>query len=446
MRTFKIIITTAILLALAILALMAIKGFIPSAEPVLDEHYHEDEHLDDVDDIYSQQLKQFEGIVKVLGISIYGEGTHRLEKDEKLELILESEKVNLPDFEGKEVKVRGFVRDTVEGGQKIMDVAYIEMVAEAGVKLFNEVGYEFSFSYPSDWEVKKEADKVTFLQKNGEASETIIVIYQYEDVKGTLETWLKDRDQNLFYEETQVKIGSSTGVRRTVKNGDQEIVKTYAKEGNNAYELRLVSQDEVVRNQYFSIVDFFKTSFIAESQVENDEELTLDEAELAEESEALETSEETAEEADSETVTEDEIIEEEEATNESEEDENNTESAQSFSNLTPLTQADVDRVIEKGFSPFQGRTLGFEYPKLWYFSYLGDGKYGLTDETTFKDNGEEVTEDTSRVLLVMGTLNVSCTEKSTKEIDGTTYTVCARETGLSQIIERMSGSITKPSL
>src|SRR5690606_8935340 len=268
MRTFKIIITTAVLLIIAFLTLQGIKGFIPQSGPQLDEHYHEDESLEGTDDIYSQQLKQYEGVVKLLGISIYGEGTYRLEKDDKLVLILESDKINLPDFEGKEVKVRGFIRDTVEGGQKIMEVAYIEPIAEAGVKLFNEVGYEFSFSYPADWEVKKEVDKVTFTQKKGETNETILVVYQFEDVKGTLEAWLKDRDQNLFYEETQVKVGKTAGVRRTVKNGDQEIVKTYTKEGNNAYELRLVSQDEVIRNQYFSIVDFFKTSFEVESSEE----------------------------------------------------------------------------------------------------------------------------------------------------------------------------------
>src|SRR5690606_28555204 len=146
MRTFKIIITTAVLLIIAFLTLQGIKGFIPQSGPQLDEHYHEDESLEGTDDIYSQQLKQYEGVVKLLGISIYGEGTHRLEKDDKLVLILESDKINLPDFEGKEVKVRGFIRDTVEGGQKIMEVAYIEPIAEAGVKLFNEVGYEFSFS------------------------------------------------------------------------------------------------------------------------------------------------------------------------------------------------------------------------------------------------------------------------------------------------------------
>lgn len=439
MRTFKIFVTSVLLLAIATGALYVIKGFIPGG-PGLGEDYNSDDKYV-VDDIYSQQLKQFDGTVKVLGISIYQEGTHRLEKEEKLVLILESEKVNLLDFEGKEVKVRGFVRDTIEGGQKIMDVAFIEPIAEAGVKYFNEVGYEFGFSYPADWEVKKETDKVTFSQKNGEESETLMIVYQFENVKETLEAWLKNRDQNLFYEEAQVKVGQTTGVRRTVKNGDQEIIKTYIKEGKNTYEIRLVSQKEVIRNQYFSIVDFFKTSFSSEMSPVEEEEV---ESENSEEK-APENDPEENETTPEETINDSSPEEDEPANNDEENTEESTEeSTQSFSSLAPLSDSEIQKVVEKGFSPFQGRTLGFEYPKLWYFSYLGDGKYGFTDEATYKSSGEEITEENSRVLIVIGNLSVSCTGKSEKTIDSTTYTVCSREPGLSQIIERMGQSITKP--
>ncbi|MGE3278735.1 MAG: hypothetical protein AB7J40_02960 [Candidatus Altimarinota bacterium] len=441
MRTFKILVTTIVLLAIAGVALVAIKQFIPSTEPELGETYHEDEHLE-IDDVYSKQLKQYEGTVKILGLSIYQEGTHRLEKDDKLVLILGSEKVNLLDFEGKEVKVRGFVRDTVEGGQKIMEVAYLEPIAEAGVKYFNEVGYEFGFSYPSDWEIKKEADKVTFTRKKEEENETLLIVYQYENVKETLETWLKNRDQNLFYEEAQVKVGQSTGVRRTVKNGDQVIIKTYVKEGNNAYEVRLVSQDEVIRNQYFSIVDFFKTSFTVEQQPEAEAETSVEEEEEAPQPDGEEETPE-EEEAPAEEDLEKESIPEQEPSSEQPSEEGE-ESGQSFSNLEPLSQSDIDKVLEKGFSPFQGRTLGFDYPKLWYFTYLGDGKYGFTDDATYKANSEEITEETSRVLIVVGNLSVSCTDTATKTIDDTTYSVCAREPGLGGIIDHMGQSISKP--
>jgi hypothetical protein len=228
-------------------------------------------------------------------------------------------------------------------------------------------------------------------------------------------------------------------------------VKTYLKEGNNAYEIRLVSQKEVIRNQYFSIVDFFKTSF-SSTALSDSEEVTEDEEEVAPETEEEEVVEEekNEDEEEVEVPAEEDTSSDEDETPEVEKNDEtdapvvSAESTQSFSTLEPLSASEIQNVIDKGFSPFQGRTLGFEYPKLWYFSYIGDGKYGFTDDATYKSAEEEITEENSRVLIVVGTLSVSCTEKATKTIDSTTYTVCAREPGLTQIIERMSESISKP--
>lgn len=437
MRTFKIIVIMIVLLVGAGLILVGIYGSLPDAfgpGDEIDEIYNEEDRELDEDDIYSREMKQYQGTVKLLGVSIYMEGSHRLEEDDKLIALLESEDINLPDFEGKEVKVRGFVRDTVEGGQKIMDVAFIEIIDEAGVKAFSEAGYEFSFSYPADWIVEKEADKVTWKRKVNEKEENLMIVYQFENVKVSLENWLADRDQNLFYEEKQIKVGSLSGVQRVVKNGDQEIVKSYVKEGNNAYEIRLVSQDEVIRNQYFSIVDFFKTNF------EVDEEELIDEA-MEEEEEPID------EEEPSEEPTEDEAMEEEPAEDPTEEtDEEPTEeeaSDLSFTDLEPLSQSDIDRVLDRGFSPFEGRSLSFDYPKVWYFLYLGGGKYGFTDSDSYKANEEEVTEEISRVLLIAGMVDVSCNYKKTRSVEGTTYTLCTREPGLNEIADHIAESISK---
>jgi len=456
MRTFKIIVITALLLVGAGLILAYISGYIPSnlgpSEEEFDELYNDDPIAEDLDDLYSKQLKQYQGSVKPLGVSIYGEGTHRLEEEDQLVVILESEKINLPDFEEKEVKVRGFVRDTSEGGQKIMDVDFIEIVEEAGVSMFNEIGYEFSFSYPADWELKKEADKVTFFEKLGDKEENIMLVFQEEEVEKSLEEWLADRDQNLFFDEESIKVGQLTGVRRTVKNGDQEIVKTYVKGGNNAYELRLVSQQEVERNQYFSIVDFFQTNFVDEEAIEDadtDTELIEDETDPQEGDENLEESNEEPSEIEENTEDDDtEITEETDENKEDpdsiEEDSSNTENEEkSFTELTPLSQADVDHILEKGFSPFEGRTLSFDYPKVWYFSYLGDGKYGFTDDGTYKDSEEEINEVNSRLLIIAGSVDLSCTYKKSTSIDSTDYTVCTREPGLSEIADKISSSISK---
>lgn len=436
MKIFKTIVVTLLLLGLATGALFFIKGSISGpTEGEVEEH--QDEPLED---IYSQQLKQYDGTLKVLGISIYQEGTHRLEKDDALVLILESKKIDLSQFEGKEVKVRGFVRDTVEGGQKIMDVSTVELVKESGVKLFNEVGYEFSFSYPADWEIKKESGKVTFLAKKSDIeSQPVMAVYQYEDVEGTLEAWLKDRDQNLFYEEAQVKVGSTTGTRRTVKNGDEQIIKTYVKEGNNAYELRLLAQDEVSRNQYFSIVEFFTATSVEPEKVD---EGTPEETEKAP---ATEPDAEATEEATPEEGGAAEAPATEGATETTPAPtENETSSSQSFSDLEPLTAAEIQAAYDKGFSPFTGRMLSFEYPRMWYFSYLGDSKYGFTDDKTYQSNNQEIRQENSRILLIIGAAKDSCSISESVTLESTSYTVCAREPGLESITKKIASSIRNP--
>jgi len=445
MKTFKTIVVTLLLIGLAAGALFFIKGFFPSTGTI--EGDIEDHHQDEAgEDIYSQQLKQYEGTVKVLGISIYQEGTHRLEKDDALVLILESKKIDLSQFEGKEVKVRGFVRDTVEGGQKIMDVSTVELVKESGVKLLNEVGYEFSFSYPADWEMKKEPGKITFLAKKSETeTQPIMAVYQYENVEGSLETWLKDRDQNLFYEEAQVKVGQTTGVRRTVKNGEEQIIKTYSKEGNNAYELRLLAQDEVSKNQYFSIVEFFATT-----AVETEKETEEVKAEVKEGDETTTAGTEKVDESTTEDEDKTPSDVPEETTVETTEDPQttpttaSTSTSQSFSDLPALTSAEIQAAYDKGFAPFTGRMLSFEYPRMWYFSYLGDSKYGFTDDKTYQANNQEISQGNSRIFLIIGSAKDSCSASESVTLESTSYSVCAREPGLEAIIKKIASSIRNP--
>jgi hypothetical protein len=461
MRIFKIIVTVILLLVLAGLALMGIKQLIPSAfgpsEDEIAEIHHNDDNVEG-DDIYSQTLKQYEGTVKPLGVSIYQEGTHRLESEDTLVALLESTKVNLPDFEEKEVKIRGYIRDTVEGGQKIMDVRFIEQLKEAGVKGFNEVGYEWSFSYPADWKTEKEKDKVSFIEEKGDSSEKIIIVYQYPNLEDDLVTWLADRDQNLFFESTQVKVGNSTGVRRTITNGDQQIIKTYTISGDTGYEIRLLSQDEVIKNQYFSIIDFFQTSFVDESgedELEDDEELeelgeedlsTSVEMEKGEDEDDLSTTVELEkEEEDLPTMVEMEKEEEEDLSASVEMENEEGSSEESLTTLEALSSAQVSAVVEKGYSPFSGRNLSFSYPKAWYFAYLEGGNYGFTDGESYSSGEDEVTLDNSRIMILAGKQDISCVDTAKKSIEDTEYTVCAREDGLEAVISDIAKSISAPT-
>lgn len=451
MRSFKIIVITLLLVLLAGLALMGIKKLIPDgfgpSEDEIAEIYHDDDHEIGEDDVYSQTLKQYEGTIKPLGVSIYQEGTHRLESEGSLVVLLESTKVNLPDFVEKEVKVRGYVRDTVEGAQKIMDVRFVEQLKESGVKAFNEVGYEWSFSYPADWKTSKEKDKVTFSQEIGEDEEKIMIVYQYDNVDQDLESWLSDRDQNLFFETTQVKVGDRNGVRRSITNGDQKIIKTYTKAGDVGYEIRLLSQDEVITNQYYSIVDFFQTGFQEEAKdkdlEEEEEEVEVEDEETNDSEE--EVIEEEAVEEEKEPEKTEEVEEEEEEEAAVEESESETLSEDSLTTLEALSSDEIQRVVDKGLSPFSGRTLSFGYPKVWYFAYLDGGGYGFTDGDSYADAEDEISIDNSRVLLLSGKSELSCVSTAKQSVEDTEYTVCAREPGLEKLIELIADSITKPA-
>lgn len=402
-----------ILLVGVFIALTVIKKVLPTPPSNGSPQDYDDSQVPSPDsDLYKKQMKQYDGAVKVLGVSIYQEGTHRLEKDDRLVVLLESSKLSLADFEGKQVKVRGFVRDTVTGGQRIMDVSTIEIMADSGVKLFQEVGYEFSFSYPSEWDLRKEQDKVTFFRSSDPERKPVMIVYQFLAVKDPLEIWLKDRDQNLFYDETRVKVGELTGIRRTLKNGEERIVKTYVKGGKNCYELRLLSQDEVTKNTYFSIVDFFKTSFSAEaatpvepssSSIPSSEPQPNAKQDTAPASVPAETS-------------------------------------SSFqSSLAPLSATEISRVFEKGFLTYQGHSLHFDYPKVWYFSNIGGGKYGMTDQKTYQANSNTVTFDVSRIVIEPSDPKETCASKQEKDA----MLICAKSEGLEKIVEKIAESLGK---
>lgn len=70
----------------------------------------------------------YQGVLQPLGMSIYMEGTHRLDLEDGRFLLLESI-IDLQPYEGKHVEVLGAVRPTVEAGGQIMR---IERVTELG--------------------------------------------------------------------------------------------------------------------------------------------------------------------------------------------------------------------------------------------------------------------------------------------------------------------------
>ncbi len=68
---------------------------------------------------------RYTGTLEKAGMSIYQEGTHRLNMPDGQFVLLESDVVNLDQYVGREVEVMGDERPTVEAGARIVRVAQV---------------------------------------------------------------------------------------------------------------------------------------------------------------------------------------------------------------------------------------------------------------------------------------------------------------------------------
>ena len=449
MRTFKITVITIVLFLLAAAALWALRSALPGMGPSQSEFedvYDEDGvGTHDQEGVYDTQLKQYEGIVKILGVSLYDEATHRLEQDDQLIVLLNSTSIVLADYLDQEVRVQGIVRDTSRGDQKVMEVLTIDVLNEAEAKTFSEQGFEMSFEYPSAWQVFAWSDVVTFNISRDGREVKLITIEQFLKESTPLDVWLEDRDQNLIYSESQVSVASHTGVRRVIQDNEDEIIKTYVKIGNNVYEIRLIDQDPDTKQAYFDILDGF-TGMSASDEVSDEmaaedsgmsDDMDSDQLGQGEENEDVLPDEGAAE-------TSDELGTSDQQEESSGEQSSSTDSADEVENLSPLEPLSADeiqRTIDKGISSFQGRQLSFQYPTIWYFSYLEEGYYGFTDHETYVDQGEQVNRSNSRVFLLVDAPASSCVYNKETTVLGKTYTVCALQSGLNSIVDKIAESI-----
>ncbi|MFA7309264.1 MAG: hypothetical protein WC045_04380 [Patescibacteria group bacterium] len=109
----------------------------PNPDRVTDQIDSRNQDLDtdvltnEPDNITGKTTRQIsiEGVVKPLGSSIYQEGTHILSVAGVTVSLLEGTNgIDLKQYEGKNVKVSGTSRQTVEGDGSIMEVEKIEVV------------------------------------------------------------------------------------------------------------------------------------------------------------------------------------------------------------------------------------------------------------------------------------------------------------------------------
>lgn len=450
MKIFKITIIIVLLALLTGLGLYSISQWIPGVGPSAEEmeRLFEEGQEGELENTYDISIKKLEGIVRPIGVTIYQEGTHRLESNNKLLVLLASDAVNLEEFENREVTVTGVVKDTVEGSQKIMTVHTIKALESVASekKVFNEIGQEYYFSYPASWNYKREVGKVLLFEADDSQQLPLVTILQYQNISVPLIEWLGTQQIETAMSETQVLLAGLNGIRRTYTESGTEVIKNYLKKGSTVWELRHVGSTDSAKLEYMALVESFTFVRPAEEPVSTEDQ-TLSASEQvgqAEGEETLSTVEEvkaTQPAAAGQTATT--APTSSASSQSSASTESITSSGSVYHKLTPLTPEEVQATIAKGYASFEGRTLTFDYPTSWFFTWLGDGYYGFTDSKTFKESSEEVTKANSRIYVVVGQKTSECSYSRTKTLEAIEYTVCAREPGLESIVDHIAESVKK---
>jgi hypothetical protein len=86
------------------------------------------EAVSSAEEIRETRNVSYQGRVQQAGMSMYMEGTHRLELEDGRFVLLESDELDLGTYVGKAVAVLGAVRPTVEGSAQIMRVEQITVL------------------------------------------------------------------------------------------------------------------------------------------------------------------------------------------------------------------------------------------------------------------------------------------------------------------------------
>ncbi|ALM09779.1 MAG TPA: hypothetical protein DEB30_04740 [Candidatus Peribacter riflensis] len=102
----------------------------PPTEPETDEAWSSSSSQEAIAETHNVS---FIGTIRPAGISIYMEGTHRLELGDGRFVLLSSETVDLNGYVGEEAEVTGSIRPTVEEGGTIMRVERIRLMESASV-------------------------------------------------------------------------------------------------------------------------------------------------------------------------------------------------------------------------------------------------------------------------------------------------------------------------
>ncbi len=116
------------------------------------------------------------GDLEPIQISLYQEGTHQIKTETGKVVVVQSTKINLENYVGKSVTVKGVMQKQAHSGQEVLVVDTIQLSQGQSEALTDYQGsrWGFGFQYPSEWELVEGLDGVT-LKSNGIETVKIVV-------------------------------------------------------------------------------------------------------------------------------------------------------------------------------------------------------------------------------------------------------------------------------
>lgn len=349
----------------------------------------------------SGEWREVTGVVKPLGVTIYQEGTHRLEKDNVLLLILESRKFALAQFEEAEVTVSGVVRDTKQGGQKIMDVEDLNVLVAADERVKRTYTYispivPFRFEYPPVWPKYEDFENGVRFSHEGKTKPFFSVTT--EAIGDGFVEWLK----TLSFEgysldaETLMRVDGKNATRRIYRSDDNQIISVSLPFEGRVYHFlfdgRWTLDLQAEKAAFYNLID----SFVFSAQTGDSSTGASTETTNATTANTEKPQEPTTENPVSATTGGAEVTTPDVA-------------ASGF-----LTSEEITKTIEKGFTTFTSSSLKFsiDIPKSWYYSGFSGVtgaiyRYGFTDYKTYQDSGDDINLGNliASLDIVTGSLN-----------------------------------------
>jgi hypothetical protein len=179
----------------------------------------------------NEPMQALEGTIFPFSVSVSTRATHRLEKDEKLQAYLASQIIDLSDFEGQEVEVKGVIRS-----EKMREIFWVESVEIQNLPdektfVFEQEalfeGKNIAFEYPSNWEYTTAPNATAYFLDNNDPTRRVFFTFAVEPI-GSPESM----------SQPNIMIANMAGVKTVSKDENQkerEVVTLFSSRQPNQY-------------------------------------------------------------------------------------------------------------------------------------------------------------------------------------------------------------------